>query len=512
MAMKVPSYDRQVEPQPQGISEPKIPMPISGQFGEDVAKATAGLGAAGVEAGTTAITHIQRERYYQEKEAGDNLGVKFARDLVGKVNSTELKTITAEDGSTYDIPDGYLNRQRTQAAGASKEYYQYVEGLKNTYLSQMKNPNVQREFLKNIVTHVDTYGNAIIKHESAQYNEASKDNLDMFITSELQLWPMMDDETRVKSNAGMNGRLDEQYKRGTITYAEMINRQNLIKKTIFTQDISNPIVAEEGLKTNKYNFDIQQMKEARDILDRETTKIQRVNQDEIILSDINKKPMSIEQIQVLANSGKLDPTFAKSKINEIEKGEETITDEKTYEGLLMDISTRKLTATEIYTKVYNNAHRLSKSDRRHLLYVEKGQGITTVIDDYAEEKITQEEESPRKTKRISRPKNNFWDTALNVTKTAVAGTSMPLSYVMGNIIERAQKENAQGEQVIAIANDEVRKQRIRDNPWITTVHKNGKLSEDKYRNKAIIYPDGTFEEVMAGKSGEFIHKESRKKK
>ena len=248
-----------------------------------------------------------------------------------------------------------------------------------------------------------------------------------------------------------------------------------------------------------------------DILNTETNRVQKTTADEVIMADINKTSMTIQQIQGLANTGKLDPAFAKSKIKEIEKGEDIITDEKIYEELLIDINTGKMTSTEIYTKVYNNAHKLSKSDRRHLLYVEKGSGISTIIGDYADEKVTQEEASARKAKRISRPKQSFWDTVLSSAKMAVAGSVTPVSYVLGNIIERAQKENAQGETIISLANDEIRKQRIRDNPWIVTTTKNGQLSEDKYGNKAMVYPDGSYEEVMA-KSGEFIHREVRKKK
>lgn len=274
---------------------------------------------------------------------------------------------------------------------------------------------------------------------------------------------------------------------------------------------NNPTLAKEKLAKNAYRFDVEKLAKANEVFDREIKKIQKINQDKIILADINKEPFTVSQIQELANLGKIDADFAKAKIKEIEKDKDVITDEKVYEDIIKDIQTRKLTPTEIFTKICNNSDKLSKTDSRHLKLVEKGGGISTVFEDYVDEQINFEEEKARNQKKLSHSKHNFWNIVSNMAISAAKSSSNPMNFIMSNIIERVEKEKAQGEQIINIATDEIRKQRLRDNPSFAALSKNGQLHEDKFGNKAIVYPDGTYEEVMA-KSGEFVHKEARKKR
>ena len=110
-------------------------------------------------------------------------------------------------------------------------------------------------------------------------------------------------------------------------------------------------------------------------------------------------------------------------------------------------------------------------------------------------------------KKQKSSKPSFWKNALNII-----ATTSPLGYafVLMNTIKRIKAEAAQGEQIVDIATDETRKQRIKDNTEISRTSKNGSLCKDKYGNKAIVYPDGIFEEVQSA-TGDFIHKQQRKK-
>jgi len=112
-----------------------------------------------------------------------------------------------------------------------------------------------------------------------------------------------------------------------------------------------------------------------------------------------------------------------------------------------------------------------------------------------------------KGQKATSPKRSFWDSAWDAI---MLSNPLTVPFVLMNTISRVKAENAQGEQIVNVANDEIRKQRIKDNPVISTIPAKGRLLVDRYGNKAIVYPDGSYEEVMS-KTGEFKHKEQRKR-
>jgi hypothetical protein len=112
-----------------------------------------------------------------------------------------------------------------------------------------------------------------------------------------------------------------------------------------------------------------------------------------------------------------------------------------------------------------------------------------------------------KNQKTTTPKRSFWDSAWDAI---MLSNPLTAPFVLINAVSRVKAENAQGEQIINIANDEIRKQRVKDNPVISTLPAKGRLLVDRYGNKAIVYPDGSYEEVMS-KTGEFKHKEQRKR-
>jgi hypothetical protein len=103
---------------------------------------------------------------------------------------------------------------------------------------------------------------------------------------------------------------------------------------------------------------------------------------------------------------------------------------------------------------------------------------------------------------------NFLDSAFSFIKE---NSSFSLGHVFVSMIKRITSENVSGEQIMSVATDEVRKQRLIDNPTMSSLPKEGTLHVDRFGNKAIVYPDGTYKEVMSGE-GDYIHKEQRVKK
>lgn len=105
------------------------------------------------------------------------------------------------------------------------------------------------------------------------------------------------------------------------------------------------------------------------------------------------------------------------------------------------------------------------------------------------------------------PKRSFWNSAFD---TIMLSNPLTAPFVLINTINRAKVENAQGEQIVNIANDEIRKQRLKDDSTITSLPAKGQLRRDKYGTEFIQYPDGSYERVMSP-TGDFVHKELRKR-
>ena len=297
------------------------------------------------------------------------------------------------------------------------------------------------------------------------------------------------------------------------------NRLGKVKYHIFT----NPQFALDELSRGKNGIfpDLtplertEFMKDAQGEIDKQIAEVSRqqlityaTNEDMVRDRDISGQPLTIDEIESLRDQKLIRAPFALSKIKSLKsaKAVSAVTDIRTFEEIFGNIVRRDISATEIREKIYNkNAEgRLSLSDVKRLLFAEKGEGITTVYEDFI-----QEQEELKKIKKETQPKRNFWGSVKDIVFTSNMDSSSRIRGI-GNVIDRVQKENAQGEQIIPIAKDEARKQILIDKPEIAKLPKEGFLHRDKFGNTAIVYPDGTYEEVMKS-TGEFRHKEQRKK-
>lgn len=230
------------------------------------------------------------------------------------------------------------------------------------------------------------------------------------------------------------------------------------------------------------------------------------NEDMIRDKDINGELVTVEEIKSLRDRGLIRAPFALAKIKSLTSARavDAKTDIRVFEEIFGNITNRDISATEIREKIYtmNAKGKLSNSDVKRLLFVEKGEGISSVYEDF----VLEQEELENKKKKVL-PKRSFWGTAISIVKETLGFNQ---EKVMRDIVDRAQKENAQEEQILQIATDTVRKQILIDNPAIARLPEKGFLCRDKFGNTAIVYPDGTYEEVMKS-TGEFKHKEQRKK-
>jgi hypothetical protein len=231
------------------------------------------------------------------------------------------------------------------------------------------------------------------------------------------------------------------------------------------------------------------------------------NEDKVCDSDINGNPLNADEIKNLRDRDLIRSSFALSKIKALNsaKAINAKTDNKTFEDIFGNIIRRDIPATEIREKIYNaNAQgKLNTSDMRRLLFAEKGEGVNSVFEDFVSE-----QEKLVKTKKVSKPVNNFWGIVNDMVSVV---NPLNTTFLLGKIFDRAKKENVMDERLIGITKDEIRKQILIDKPEISKLPESGHLYRDKFGNTAIVYPDGTYEEVQS-KTGEFIHPEYRKKK
>jgi hypothetical protein len=102
---------------------------------------------------------------------------------------------------------------------------------------------------------------------------------------------------------------------------------------------------------------------------------------------------------------------------------------------------------------------------------------------------------------------NFLDSAFSFIKE---NSTFSVGQVFVSLIKRITAENVSGEQIMSVATDEVRKQRLIDFPFLASLPKEGMLHVDRFGNKSILYPTGEKKNVMSGK-GDYVHKEKRVK-
>lgn len=302
---------------------------------------------------------------------------------------------------------------------------------------------------------------------------------------------------------------------------------NLYKKEIMALDegqvkydiLTNPQKAKDFLLRDGYENlgelkKAEYLKDADDAIEKQIGEnnmailIRQAQKENEFIDKRRTGQLSIPEVETARVNDEINAKVADSMIKSLKspKAVKAATEIKVFDEIMTDITNRDISATEIRQKIfdYNAKGKLSEGDLRRLLYAEKGGDVTTINEDYIQEQETSKE------KKKSEPKKSFWGVARDVVRNSGGN---PLSYnpEMRLIIDRVERENAQGEQIIVIAKDENRKQILKDRPDFSNLPEGGHLHYDKYGNKAIIYPDGTYEEVQA-KTGEFVHKEQRKKK
>lgn len=257
-------------------------------------------------------------------------------------------------------------------------------------------------------------------------------------------------------------------------------------KRFDTDRMNNPAMVEENIDKNVYKFDASEMEKARTIFDRDLKKQQGDNADKIILDDLNGKPTDVETIRKLAETKKIDPKWAETRIKNISSLESINTDPTTYESIMDKINNNKTKASEIRLAIEQAqvSKQLSNADAKSLYYVKQQGRDTTVYQDFYNETHKQ---------------NDFWKTAFETIKVAagnlLGGGSMMIMQLTNSLVNKAQQKQTTPEAMPELAQQVVKEKLIEQNPSIQSFPK-GRVGIDRSTGvKYRFFPDGHKERV-----------------
>lgn len=256
----------------------------------------------------------------------------------------------------------------------------------------------------------------------------------------------------------------------------------------FTKDAQTEIERLEGLETQE-------------------ELIRRNRREEELISKLLDGTLTTEEIISDRENEEITPSFADSLKSALTSSRAVTgtTDIRTYSEIMDHITRRDISATEIREEILEKSAqgKLSFEDTANLLYMEKGEeDIVELPQGFIERRKEYER------LKAFRAKENFWG---NIWEMVFAVNPFNAPFVIGKIIDRARQQQLKREQIFSATEEEIKKQIVEDNPWISKLPPRGKLCVDRYGNKAIVYPDGSYEEVIS-KEGVYVPSELRKRK
>lgn len=174
MGIRVPGAEREEQIGVGEVPTPKIATPVQEAYGTGVAAAGVAAGKE-VEAGAQSIATraiqqnlwLEQANLYQSKE-------DYRNAIQGSLydNSTTSK-ITDANGQEHEVPTGVLNRQGFAAQGATAEFDQTSQKLKDQYLSQFTTPRLKAMAARQFDGITSVYRGQVANHEATQIREGT---------------------------------------------------------------------------------------------------------------------------------------------------------------------------------------------------------------------------------------------------------------------------------------------------------------------------------------------------
>ena len=521
MAIRVPQRQQTVSVSPVSVPRVNIPSPPSApvirqSFGEAVYAANAELGEVGTKI-AGAFAKRAEEKYGQEQ---DKIIADTILDYNAK-NQDRLLSDEVEEINGVQRKKGLLRRELGSAKGISQEYQEWSDTSIPKYLENIKDKDTYTKLSQRLALDALNTREKVIQHEWKQDRDDKVNSYDSNISLAKDMAYAV--TTPPDLEIQINNATVAQAAKNRLLSLDDATAQSGLNKTK-SEVIENGVMgALQRDVTGNTSFslldafrgklDAKQYDEINDNIQKEKEKI-ALKGEVVSRRALNQKE---EEVATKVNDGTYDIIQLKQDRAEISekyygsvmrylKSPKTVnakTDLLTYEDVMQNIINRDMTASEIRSKIYQagSEGKLSQSNIKHLLYVEKGGGFSTIEQDYMEEMRQDKTKQPVKA--------SIWGTVWDKVKTGTA--SIVSHLIMGNIVDQVERMNAKTEDdVMLITSEAIRKQTLVDYPWISKLPINGRLAVDAYGNKAIVYPDGIWEEVEDAE-GNFTPQQKRKK-
>lgn len=509
--MKVPTWERQKSRVTPEISTPHPLRPPPEAFGTGIAEALQNLGETGQKIAGLMIQRAAERR--KELMVRDNLNkdTAFGQIMLDYQYSDKL-----DDNGR---PKGLLNRKLEQVDGITLEFNKTYFKLRKQLLDSVPDTEQQNALARMLDARFETIQNRIANYECQETDRSfvlsHKSSLTLQETEAAQLQDSIflsrAIDKAVATQENLNRFMGYDPETAKVNNNEAATK--IIKSAVLStlKTTGNLTLAQsllDGVKDRlsgdeKYNEIKDEIIKGYDTMQSQMEKIRlesRVADRFDYIGRIADGTLGWENsAEIIRGIATTDSELAEAmkKVFKSKKGyfAEEVNNEA-FQELAKDIFTAK--DTESISKFLLQALRENKNISRDRL---------AILVDAARERAKELPLSVKDQNTVN-PKRSFWNSAWDVI---MLFNPLTAPVVLINTITRAKAENAQGEQILNIVNDEIRKQRLIDNPEIARLPEKGKLCRDRYGNTAIVYPDGSYEEVMAS-TGEFIHKEQRTKK
>ncbi len=492
MAMKVPTYQRQVPIETARTQAPRMPritMPrvVPGAFGVDVARATQALS----EVGEKIAGHLLQMAQDDQDREVLRRETEYRQDLQNRVINGEEETIQI-NGQDVIRPKGFLRRQLNQAKGSTQELDKvYQEEVRNQYLGGLS--QYQLDKLEPAMdSHYLSVRNSVITHEANQLDEDFKN------ITESNLAQKTLDASIIRDSDQLTSAIDDAIKTAEPYYRKFdeATRKILYEKiaaNIVESSTTSTLQNTGSLVSSQALLDSVKGKIAQstysDIKSKLTKGDKTMRAEAKRIETLNKVNNRFDYISKIAdgtldwaNSAEIirrvaltDPKLAEAMTKNIQKGGFELEEkDEVFMDLAQEIfkSADSETISNFLVTALSETKTISRDRLAVLVYAAKKRA----------EELNKGEDK------------GFLESIIDAIAVQNYLPAIAANALL-NILKRIQKENAVDKRILDITNEEIRKQGLKDNPNISTNDEKGTLMIDAFGNQALVFPDGTIKEV-----------------
>lgn len=492
--MKVPTYQTQVPIETARTQAPRMPtisMPrtVPGAFGVDVGAAYERLGDVGLKI----AEHLQKMALEKQDREVLRRETASRKNWQNRLMDMEEETVMV-DGKEVTRPKGWLLRQGILAEGVTQEFDKAFQERRNQDLAGLSQYQVDK-----LGPALDNYHlsirNKLITHEANEWDAATKKETESNLEQKVLDASMIRDEEQLGTAIDDAIKAAEPYYR---KYDEVTRKvlnekiaSNMVEAaTISTLQNTGDLILPQGLldsakdkiAQSTYNDIKSKLAKGYKSMVTESERIRLINRVNSRFDYIAKIADGTldwaNSAEIIRQVAATDPKLAEAMTKNIEEVEEGIELEDESNEVFLELAKDIFTSTDLETisdflvRALSETKNISR-DRLAILV-------------YAARKRAEELD-----KGESR---GFLESIVDIINIQNAIIPIAVNTLL-NTLRRIQKENVEGEKVLDIANDEIRKQNLKDRPDMKNVSEDGQEWRDPDGNKAMVYPDGRVEEI-----------------